>query len=178
MSLLQLGRKHLANWSLVVLLAAWYVLLAPTNIGGPTDYVAVSGHSMDGTYQTGDLIITRQQDQYQVGDIITFKVHGGEVIHRIIGGNGESGYRTQGDNNPDPDPWYPTDEDVVGKSWVHLPGTAWVLHLPANPLFAGVAAGLVALLWMLLEERRDRRRGAARKPAEDGALCGAELVRH
>jgi signal peptidase len=159
-----LRRKHASSAVLVLLLAAWYALLAPTSIGGGTAYVEVSGHSMDGTYQTGDLVVTRRQDSYSVGDVITFRASGGQVIHRIIEGNEEQGYRTQGDNNPDADPWRPKNEDVVGRAWIRLPGAAWIWHLPANPLFAGGVAGVVTLGMLVGEERRSRR--AASAPAD------------
>src|SRR5687768_9615768 len=90
------SRKLRSNLFVLVLLGGWFVFLAPTNLGGPTAYIEVSGHSMDGTYQTGDLVITREQDSYEVGDIVTFRVdNGGKVIHRIIGGNGTEGYTLQ-----------------------------------------------------------------------------------
>jgi signal peptidase I len=156
-----------ADLGVLALLGVWFFTLAPTVIGGPAAYIEVSGHSMDGTYRTGDLVVTREQDSYERGDIIAFKVSGGQVIHRITGGDGTRGYVTQGDNNPDADPWRPTDEDVVGKAWVHLPQKAWILHLPRNPMFAGVTAGLLTLLVLLWDERPSRRRSEEPGPDEE-----------
>jgi signal peptidase len=142
-----LSRKMLTNLLVLALLGGWYVTLGPTAFGGPAAYVEVSGHSMDGTYKTGDLILTQAQDSYAVGDIVTYKVNGNQqVIHRIIGGDGAKGYTMQGDNNPDADPWRPTDADVVGKSWHRFEGKAWLLHLPQRPWFIGLTAGLLTLL--------------------------------
>ena len=108
--------------------------------------------------------ITRKQDSYEKGDIVAFQVgrdgRGGQVIHRVIGGNGVKGYRMQGDNNPDPDPWRPTDADVIGKAWIHLDQKAFLMHLPRNPTFAGIAAGLVTLLVLGLDARPKRRQEA------------------
>lgn len=171
--------RLLSNTVVLLLLGAWFYFLAPTAIGGPASYVVVSGHSMDGTYRTGDLIVTREQASYQVGDIVTFRVgDGGQVIHRIIDGNGHDGYVLQGDNNPDPDPWHPTDEDVVGRSWVRLAGAAWILDLPRNPIFAGSAAGILAILYLLLDERKQRHAGARsggtdRRDADERSSEGA-----
>jgi signal peptidase I len=167
------SRKLLGNVVVLGLLGAWFVLLGPTAFGGPAGYIEVSGHSMDGTYRTGDLILTRAQDNYAKGDIVTFKVNNGagQVIHRIIGGDGETGYTTQGDNNPDPDPWHPTEEDVVGKSWHRFEGKAWLLHLPQRPWFVGVAAGLITLLVLGLDSKPRRRSGedAGSQPSEEVA---------
>jgi signal peptidase len=114
---------------------------------------------MDGTYRTGDLILTRTHDTYEKGDIVAFKVNdqGGQVIHRIIGGDGVTGYTTQGDNNPDPDPWHPTDADVIGAEWHRFADKAWVLHLPRQPWFAGLTAGLLTLLVLGWDSRPRRR---------------------
>lgn len=148
-------RSRLSYLVLAALLGAWYVLFAPTAIGGPAAYVVVSGHSMDGTYATGDLIVTRQRDSYGVGDIVTFEASGGRVIHRITGGDGENGYVLQGDNNADRDPWRPTDDEVVGESWIRFAGKAWVLDLPRSPLFAGSVVGLVVLVLGFLQWDRE-----------------------
>ena len=86
------------------------------------------------------------------------------MIHRIIGGNGTTGYTTQGDNNPDPDPWHPTDKDVVGQSWHRFEGKAWILHLPRQPWFAGLAAGLLTLVVLGWDARP--RRAASEGEAE------------
>jgi len=167
------SRKLLGNVVVLALLGVWFLLLGPTAFGGPAGYIEVSGHSMDGTYKTGDLILTRDQDTYAKGDIVTFKVHdgAGQVIHRIVAGNGETGYTTQGDNNPDADPWHPTDEDIVGKSWHRFEGKAWLLHLPQRPWFVGVAAGLITLLVLGLDSkpRRSRSEDDGSQPDADGS---------
>ncbi|WP_030483841.1 S24/S26 family peptidase [Nocardioides aequoreus] len=154
-------RRTLANFGVVALLGAWFVTFAPTAFGGPAAYIEVQGHSMDGTYATGDLVVTREQDTYAVGDIVAFRAGQGQVIHRITGGDGEGGYTLQGDNNPDPDPWHPTDGDVVGAAWLHLEQKAWLLHLPREPWFAGLTAGLLTLL-VLGWDARPRRGDAVR----------------
>jgi signal peptidase len=160
-----LRSKATGNVVVLALLGLWFVTLAPIALKGPAAYIEVVGHSMDGTYRTGDLVITRSQDSYEKGDILAFRVgrdgRGGQVIHRVIGGNGVKGYRMQGDNNPDPDPWRPTDADVIGKAWIHLDQKAYLMHLPRNPTFAGITAGLVTLLVLGLDARPKRRQEPA-----------------
>jgi signal peptidase I len=173
-----LSGRMLANVLVLGLLGAWFLTLAPTTLSGPAAYIEVSGHSMDGTYKTGDLVVMREQDTYAKGDIVAFRVANGtgtgQVIHRIIGGNGRTGYTLQGDNNPDPDPWHPTDADVVGKAWVHFPDSAWVFDLPQNPTYVGLAAGLFTLVVLGWDARPRRRRdGEATTEEPASQLAGA-----
>jgi signal peptidase len=165
-------RKLASNLGVLALLSAWFITFGPVAFGGPAAYIEVSGHSMDGTYLTGDLVITRKQDSYAKGDIVAFEAGGGQVIHRIIGGNGTKGYELQGDNNADPDPWFPTDDEVVGKAWIHLPQKAWILHLPRNPMFAGVTAGMLTLLVLVWDAKPARRKREEQdsEPAADGPV--------
>jgi signal peptidase I len=128
------------------LVSLWYVLLAPPALGGRTSYISVSGHSMEPTYFTGDLVVVRKADGYRAGDIVAFKAQGGVVIHRITGGDSVSGYVTEGDNNSWTDPWRPTDHDVVGRAWFRLPGASrWLLTLTQPAAVAVVVTVLLAL---------------------------------
>lgn len=168
--------RMVANVVVLGLLGLWFFTLAPTAFGGPASYVLVSGHSMDGTYATGDLVVTRQQDTYAKGDIVAFVVANGDskgqVIHRIIGGDGVTGYTVQGDNNPDPDPWQPTNADLVGRAWLHVPNAAWFFGLPREPRSVGLIAGLLTLVVLLIDER-PRPRHRLRHPRHMGGAGGA-----
>ena len=80
--------------------------------GGPAAYIEVIGQH-DGTYRTGDLIVTHTQDTYAKGDIVALKVAQRPVIlHRR---RRRRRATLQGDNNADTNPRYPTDEQIVGK---------------------------------------------------------------
>jgi signal peptidase len=166
-------RRHAGNLVVLVLLGVWFVTLAPTAFGGPAAYIEVQGHSMDGTYATGDLVVTREHGTYAVGDVVAFRAGGGQVIHRITGGDGVRGYTLQGDNNPEPDPWHPTDVDVVGAAWLHLPQQAHLLQLPGEPWFAGLSAGLVTLL-VLGWDARPRRRARPDDTTTPGSASDTE----
>ncbi len=149
--------KLVLNLLTIGLLVGWWLTLAPTQFGGPASYIKVDGHSMDGTYATGDLIVMREKASYEAGDIVAYRARGGQVIHRITGGNGRDGYVLQGDNNPDPDPWHPKDADVLGSAVHRFAGSAHLLELPAKPWFAGLTAGLLTILMLLPEGLKERR---------------------
>jgi signal peptidase len=85
----------------------------------------VHGKSMEPTYHTGDLVITKDvdTDSLIVGDVIVFSVGSRNVVHRIIEVRVTDTSRvfiTQGDNNDVPD-----DEvhpaTVIGKVNVVIP---------------------------------------------------------
>jgi signal peptidase I len=147
--------RRASNLLTLALIGAWWFTLGPTALGGPASYIAVEGHSMDGTYATGDLIVLHERDTYRTGQVIAFRAGGGQVIHRIVGGNGRTGYTTQGDNNPDVDPWQPVDSDVLGTTVVRLAGSAHYLDLPSEPWFAGLSAGLLTLLFLVPDGLRE-----------------------
>lgn len=105
-------------------LVGWFFIFGPQFLGGPAGYIYVNGVSMQPTMYTGDLAIVRHASSYAVGDIVAFQTGEGIVIHRVIGGDGAAGYELQGDNRNEPDPWFPTNEQVVGKLWWHIPGGA------------------------------------------------------
>jgi signal peptidase I len=112
----------------------------------------VNGISMEPNYHTGDLVIVRKADTYQVGDVVAY--HDAEmgqyVIHRIIGIKQEQ-FELKGDNNSWIDAYHPTHDEVVGKQWIHAPkiGIAmqW-LRMPINMSFTIILLGGVLMTSM------------------------------
>jgi signal peptidase len=152
--------KRVVHWVMLAVLAGLLYSSWPQSLGGSVAYVQVSGHSMDGTYKTGDLVIIRRQSHYSVRDIIAYKIPKGEfgagaqVIHRIIGGNGTTGFITKGDNKKYKDEWHPHTSDVVGHAWLRLPGAGvWMARL-AQPMPLGVLVGGLTLFVMVLPGKR------------------------
>jgi signal peptidase len=141
---------HLRTFALVALTVGALYLVLPPSLGGRTTFTMVAGTSMEPTYHTYDLAITWRTSDPEPGDIIVYKVPDGEpgegrqVIHRVIGGDADDGYVTQGDNRPGPDIWEPRRGDVVGTV---------VTLIPKGGLFLSKALkigniGLVALAFI------------------------------
>lgn len=133
--------------------------LWPTSLGGCTTLTIVSGHSMEPTYYTGDLVVSRCGD-YRVGDVVVYNppnVGTARVIHRIIGGDGATGWVMQGDNNDFLDPWAPTDDRVLGRAVLHLPKVGLVGSVLVSPItwvsLLLLAAALV--IWPAKPEQPD-----------------------
>jgi signal peptidase I len=138
--------------------AGWFVLFAPTSIGGPASYVWVSGTSMEPTLRTGDFVVLRRADTYRVGDVVAFRIPPGEpaagtfVIHRIIGGSGATGFVTQGDNKDRPDRWQPTSADILGAQTFVWAGGGRVIGWLRDPaIFASAVAGVTVFIVMLTD---------------------------
>lgn len=128
------------------LVAAWAFCLWPTSLGGHVGYVVVDGTSMQPRFHTGDLVLTRTQSHYHVGEIVAFHIDGGQVIHRLHSGSEATGFTTKGDNRTTADPWVIRDSNVVGKEWIHIPALGGVLlrlHNPVTILLVFLALGVL-----------------------------------
>lgn len=94
--------------------------------------VVLSG-SMEPTVHVDALLVTKAQESYQTGDIITFRSGASQTTHRIIAIT-KDGYTTKGDanNTQDQDPVKP--EMVVGKVVLNIPGVGRFVHFFRSPL--------------------------------------------
>src|SRR5206468_2138322 len=92
--------------------------------------------------------------RYHAGEVVAYRVPKGEVgaghvvIHRIVGGNGRTGWRMQGDNRTAPDLWHPTNADVVGAKLLRIPDAWLVLRFFHTPLMLGLLAGFGVVFWL------------------------------
>jgi len=140
-----------AQLALVALLL-WFCL--PQSFGGRAGWVLVSGTSMLPHLHTGDLVLVEHQSNYRVGDVIAYRVPRGQigaghvVIHRIIGGNGRTGWRMKGDNRTAPDLWYPTNHDVIGVKQLRVPDAWFVLRIFHMPIMLALFAGTAVFYWI------------------------------
>lgn len=172
--------RHLKHWALNVLVViaalAWAVWLRPAALGGSASYVVVSGHSMEPTLWTGDLVVARRHARYGTGEVVVYTVPKGDpgaghrVIHRIVGGSPRAGYITQGDNRDEPDYWRPRPDDVAGRQWVVIPKAGLIVSALGSPPALAAAAGLLTFLGFggaQEPKTRTRRRRRSRLPVVD-----------
>lgn len=142
---------------MLTLLAAAYIV--PSLVG--YERYVITGGSMAGAYDKGSIVFERAvpAQELEVGDVITYQPPAESgvttlVTHRIIGlkeVEGRQVIRTQGDANPDPDPWRfsltSQAQPVVAHS---VPYAGYALIALADRetrmLLIGVPAALVALL--------------------------------
>jgi len=135
----------------VLLLIVTLIGLSAINIPGGIKLYTVQSGSMEPTISTGSVILSKASDNYQVGDIITFKALKDKLVnnpqyittHRIYeiktDNTGES-YITKGDANNSPD-IEPTSKDLIlGKTLFSLPLLGYLI------VFAKTREGLLFLI--------------------------------
>jgi signal peptidase len=162
--------------ALVVILGALLVGVQSQFIEGYELRIVQSG-SMEPAISTGSLVITREAERYQVGDIITFNQSGPDSLpttHRIIGDGlqaGEVVYTTQGDANPDPDLEPVSPGDILGQVIIDIPWLGYIIDFARQPLgfilIIGIPALLIAIdeISTIVGEIR-RKRQSTKKPDE------------
>lgn len=159
-----------------------YLLLGPTQIGGPVSYVVTSGSSMAPALDDGDLVVVRESRSYEVGDVVAYfnPTLGSPVLHRIIDISGER-FVFKGDNSDRIDEFRPTRSDLIGKRWFTIAGGGTILRKALSPWTAAGLASLVALsITGSLGLRRRRGPGDAPTPtsgAADGIVPPTEKFR-
>lgn len=154
---------------LVVVATTWFAWLRPTALGGQVAYVVVVGSSMEPTYDDGDLVLVRREQHYDRGDVIAFRAGGRfddptRIIHRIVGHDPGRGFITQGDNRDRTDPWFPQNDDIIGRATLHLPMAGSVAGVITRPQFFAAMGGAAVVLGGT--KRRHRRRSRATDQAE------------
>ena len=138
------------------------VTLTPSSLGGTTTWVTTQGVSMEPGMHEGDLVLARPRPSYEVGDVVAYPsdtLRRTVVLHRIVEETPD-GYVTQGDNNSWLDPDTPTDAEILGARWVHVPNGGKVVKVFADPLVITTLVLAVALLgWLVSTPARRRRHG-------------------
>ena len=107
----------------------------------------ISTESMEPELKKGDAIIIKKvsEDQLRVNDIVTFKINGEIITHRIVridDVNSEKFYITKGDNNNVEDSDELRFSDIEGKKIIKIP------HL--GNVVVGLKNGIVIILVVLI----------------------------
>lgn len=105
----------------------------------------ISTESMQPTLKKGDVIVIKKVDKkdLRIDDIITFKVKGEVITHRIVEIDEVNGtYKTKGDNNNIIDDVNLLFEDIEGKEIIKIP------HL--GNIVSGLKNGIIIILTILI----------------------------
>ncbi len=123
---------------------------------GFSSAVVLTG-SMSPAIEPNDIIVSRKQSSYAVGDIITFDAGGSSVTHRIVS-VGEDGMRTKGDANNTEDAQPIKQSRVIGKVILVIPRLGAAVGFLKTPLGILCFLGAAVLLFEAPELFRSARK--------------------
>lgn len=152
------------------LVAIWFLL--PTNLGGHTRFVIVSGSSMEPTYHLKDMLIVRDTSSPKVGSPAVYRMKFGNdgksvlIVHRIIGQDKQGQFIFKGDNRKTEDPSHISPKDVLGTPVADL-GPLPTRILAAVPLYGSILISM-SVVWLLWPRRPRSEVDADREAVDTG----------
>lgn len=149
-----LGGKFVA-WIFVAFLLSFSIL----NLSGVVKSQIVLTASMSPTINPGDIVISTSPERIkpEVGDVVVYsgkRFDGTKVAsfaHRIIAGDGQSGFVMKGDNNPNPDTQKPVLSEIEGVVLFTIPFVGQLLNPQIFVLLLLCGFGL----WLIVDAFRD-----------------------
>jgi len=139
--------------SILVVLLNIYVIYSKVilksdtvNAFGYSVLVVISG-SMEPNISVDDLIIIKEQDDYTIDDVVTYKSANSLVTHRIIRIDEENIY-TKGDNNNTEDEPI-RKEQIKGKVVHTIRGFGKILEILTAPVTIAIVIGLS--FWIIIK---------------------------
>jgi signal peptidase len=151
------------SFAIIGILLMTLVALTRTDSTGVTrvagrPVLTVLSDSMTPTFKAGDILVEESVDgraaDLRVGTVITFRVNGDLVSHRIIRVDSKGGgvaYRTQGDANNTADTTPVRPDQVVGTYSRRIPNAGSALAAVQTP--TGLALVILVTLVLLLAPR-------------------------
>jgi len=123
----------------IILICNFYTIAVRHFTGAPQPAVfgwswavVVSG-SMEPEIRVNDIVIVHEENNYAVGDIITYESGDSVVTHRIVAET-DRGYTTKGDHNNTEDMYPVPRSSVVGKVACVVPGVGLLIRYLKSPL--------------------------------------------
>ncbi len=142
---------------------AKYILHEQLPMLGGCGYAVVLSGSMEPTISVNDVVIIKEQDAYEVGDIITYVDGDGTLItHRIVAIDGDE-ITVRGDANNTDDPTFSV-ESIKGAVVAVLPKVGYVITLMQQPVFVVCA---LALAFFLMERSYSKEERVQQQSVDD-----------
>ena len=153
------------NLLIIPLVVAVLVLIFPFVAFSGDTIMIITTTTMLPVLNPNDMIVVESAsiDELKEGDIIAFDSHQkmGIIAHRVIEvfeKDGETIVDTKGDNNEKPDPWYVTDDDLIGKVKSIIPVFGIVLVGPVRfVLVAVIIISAISMMKDIITENRSKK---------------------
>lgn len=135
----------------LIIIASILVVFSSFGIGG-LQIFTVKTDSMKPAFRVGSMVVVRKQQDYKVGDIITFRVPDSKdtTTHRIFEVNSnesEKVYKVKGDANPSPDSEPVLHSNTVGRVLFSIPLIGYLVAftktLPGLVIFIVIPATII-----------------------------------
>ncbi len=159
----RISRRPRFRWISVSVTVALVALFAFVGIAGFTGLFSmrvVLTNSMQPTINPGDVVVAVSDTVHppQLGDVVIYigKTFDGTPVapfaHRVIGGDAQTGWIVQGDNNSEADVQHPTEKDIESVVVATIP---WVGKF-LNVQFLLLVVALIFGVWLIVDGLRDR----------------------
>lgn len=125
-------------------------------------YIVLSG-SMEPNLQVGDMVVSKKvnQDQIEIGDIITFEDESGATItHRVVDiiiKDGEKLYQTKGDNNNTKDIGLVSIKNIKGEYTFKISGIGKIVAQIITPTGLILIILVITIGYMNTSKKNDRK---------------------
>lgn len=153
----------------LVSLAVFVAFIAFPQFGNQA--LIVRSGSMTPTIGVGDIVAVRSTGDYQKGDVIAFRSEKNSntiITHRITGvetGPDGTFYKTKGDANEEEDNWSVARENVLGESFITVPGAGKIMAFaksdvgfPALIIGPAIFVILLEVISIIREIRKQKRK--------------------
>jgi len=142
----------------VLVVVALLIVVSTFPITGNYKFLVVNSGSMEPNIKTGAFVMVKPVENYEIGDVITFKKNRVEepITHRIYDirvVEGEPYFITKGDANNAPDPREIRKKDIVGKVLIDIPYLGYAVDFVQKPV-GFVLVIIVPALIIVIDEIR------------------------
>ncbi len=130
---------------IIVIVCVFFLISTKFTFPGGFKTLVVRSGSMEPAIKLGSLVLIKQEQQYRVGDVITYVISNGKesITHRITevkSENGKNSYITKGDANKGTDSGQVSESEIIGKVNYHLKYIGYLLE------FIKTLPGLIILI--------------------------------
>ena len=159
-------KRFKGNVILLFVLAAVLTPVALVATGAlPYSAYVVRTGSMTPTILPASVVIV-ETDQYEVGQVITFRRAGDRTTHRLVAINDDGTLTTKGDANDTVDPFTVPTADVVGGVTAFIPRLGYLVVYLQNPLALGSVIMCVLSFWYLWSSEQKPEEKPKEKPKQ------------